>query len=75
MPESCQLDVNETFNSQKGLVMAKIILALLKELDPATYPIGEGVLYEIIHQRHCHQREEMLRKKKGASNQAKESIR
>jgi nickel-dependent lactate racemase len=75
MPESGRLNVNETFDSQKGLVTAKIIPALLKELDPATYPIGEGVLYEIIHQRHRHQREEMLRKKKGESNQAKESIR
>jgi hypothetical protein len=75
MPESCQLDVNETFDSQKGLVTKKIIPALLKVLDPATFPIGEGVLYEIIHQRHRHQREEMLRKKKGASEQAKESIR
>jgi hypothetical protein len=75
MPESGQLNINETFDSQKGLVTAKIIPALLKELDLATYPIGEGVLYEIIHQRHHHQREEMLRKKKGESNQAKESIR
>ena len=75
MLESGRLNVNENFNSQKGLVTAKIIPALLKELDPATYPIGEGVLYEIIHQRHRHQREEMLRKQKGASNQAKESIR
>jgi len=74
MPESGRLNVNETFDSQKGLVTAKIIPALLKELDPATYPIGEGVLYEIIHQRHRHQREEMLRKQKGASNQTKESI-
>ena len=75
MPESGQLNVNETFDSQKGLVTAKIIPALLKELDPATYPIGKGVLYKIIHQRHHHQREEMLRKQKGASNQTKESIR
>ena len=49
MPESCQLNVNETFDSQKGLVTTKIIPALLKLLDPATFPIGEGVLYEIIH--------------------------
>ena len=67
MPESCQLDVNETFDSQKGLVTTKIILALLKELDPATFPISEDMLYKIIHQQYHHQREEMLRKKKRAS--------
>ena len=73
MPESCQFDINETFDSQKGLVTTKIISALLKVLDPTTFPIGEGVLYEIIHQRHRHQREEMLRKKKRASEQAKKA--
>jgi len=50
MPESCQLDVNETFDSQKGLVTTKIIPALLKVLDSAIFLIGKGVLYEIIHQ-------------------------
>ena len=73
MPESCQLNVNETFDSQKGLVTTKTILALLKALDPAIFPIGKGVLYEIIHQRYHHQREEMLRKKKKAFDQTKKT--
>ncbi|RGB27327.1 hypothetical protein C1646_769245 [Rhizophagus diaphanus] len=72
MPSSNRLNTDETFKLQKELVTTKIIPALLKVIDPVTYPIGEGVLYEMIHQRHRHQREEMLRKKKGSSEQAKE---
>ena len=53
----------------------KIIPALLKVIDPETYPIGEGILYEMIHQRHRHQREETLRKNKAEPEQAKESTR
>lgn len=51
-----------------------IIPALLKVLDPETYLIGEGVLYEIIHQQHRHQREEILRKKKASPVQTKENM-
>ncbi|CAG8622312.1 263_t:CDS:2 [Funneliformis caledonium] len=41
MPENNQLDINETFESQKRLVMTSIIPALLKVLDPEMYLIGE----------------------------------
>ncbi len=64
MPEKAHLDVSKTFESQKALVTTLIIPALFKVLDPVTYPIGEGVLYEMIHQRHRHQREEFLNTKK-----------
>jgi hypothetical protein len=73
MPSSNRLSTDKTFKSQKELVTTKIIPALLKVIDLITYPIGEDVLYEMIHQRHRHQREEMLRKKKGSSEQTKES--
>ena len=75
MPANSQLDVNETFESQKEMVTKTIIPALFKVLDTETYPISENVLYEMIHQRHRHQREEMLRKKKKSSVQTKEIVR
>ena len=50
--------------SHRNIVTTKIIPALLKVIDPETYPIGEGILYEMIHQRHRHQREEVLRKRR-----------
>ena len=64
MPEKAHLDVSETFESQKALVTTLIILALFKVLDPVTYLIGEDILYEMIYQRHRHQREEFLNTKK-----------
>ena len=75
MPANNRLNINETFESQKELVTTKIIPALLKVIDPTTYPINEGVLYEMIHQRHRHQREETIKKNKPESEQAKESTR
>jgi hypothetical protein len=75
MPENSKLNVNETFESQKQIVTTKIIPALLKVIDLKTYPIGEGILYEMIHQRHRHQREEALRKTKTTDAQTKESMR
>lgn len=75
MPANHRLNINETFESQKDSITTKIIPALLKVLNPATYPISEGVLYEMIHQRHRHQREEMIRKNKAEPEQVKESIR
>ena len=75
MPENSKLNVDETFKSQKQIVTTKIIPALLKVIDPETYPIGEGILYEMIHQCHRHQREEALRKMKTTDAQTKESMR
>jgi hypothetical protein len=72
MPASSQLDINKTFESQKALVTTTIIPALFKVLDTKAYPVSENVLYEMIHQRHRHQREHSLGKKKTGSEQAKE---
>ena len=73
MPENSKLNVDETFESQKQIVTTKIIPALLKVIDPETYLIREGILYEMIHQCHHHQREEALRKTKTTDAQTKES--
>jgi len=64
MPEKAHLDVSETFESQKALVTTLIILVLFKVLDLVTYLIEEGILYEMIHQRHHQQREEFLNAKR-----------
>ncbi|GBC51794.2 hypothetical protein GLOIN_2v1485492 [Rhizophagus irregularis DAOM 181602=DAOM 197198] len=64
LPQEDQLDIEKTFKSQKDLVIKKIILNLIKTLDLNTYPIGEGVVYEMIHQRHRHQRENLCNKNK-----------
>ena len=72
MPNRNQLDANYTFESQKEMVTKTIIPALFKVLDPGRFPVGESVLYEMIHQNHRHKREEILRKKKNMSVQTRE---
>src|SRR3990170_5085258 len=59
-----QLNIEETFETQKDLVIKTIIPNLMKTLDLDTYPIGEGVVFEMIHQRHRHQRDNLRIKNK-----------
>lgn len=75
MPTGSQLDINKTFKSQKDLVTKIIIPALFKVLDTNAYPVSEGVLYEMIHQRHRHQREDLLKKEKSESERTEETKR
>ena len=49
-----------------------IIPALFKVFNTETYPVSENVLYEMVHQRHRHQREELLNKAKAESKRAQE---
>src|SRR6266498_5614930 len=64
MPKEVQLDIEKTFEKQKDQVTRTIMPTLMKTLDLVTYPIGEGVIYEMIHTRHHHQRENNQNKKK-----------
>ena len=70
-----QLDTNKTFESQKDLVVKTIVPNLMKTLDLDTYPIGEGVIYEMIYQRHRHQRENFCNKNKSQSERKREAER
>ncbi|CAB4391292.1 unnamed protein product [Rhizophagus irregularis] len=68
-----QLDIEKTFESQKDLVVKTIVPNLMKTLDLDTYPIGEGVIYEMIHQRHCHKRDNLRVKNKSENDIKKET--
>jgi len=72
MPPENQLDIEKTFELQKDLVIKTIVPNLMKVLDLDTYPIGEGVVYEMLHQRHRHQREHLRNKKKPEEERKKE---
>ncbi|GET62072.1 hypothetical protein GLOIN_2v1485492 [Rhizophagus irregularis DAOM 181602=DAOM 197198] len=64
MPQETQLDIEKTFELQKDLVVKTIVPNLMKTLDLDTYTIGEGVIYEMIHQRHRHKRDNLRKRKK-----------
>ena len=70
-----QLDTDKMFKSQKDLVVKTVVPNLMKTLDLDTYPIGEGVIYEMIHQRHRHQRENLRNKNKSQSERKREAER
>ena len=75
MPDESQLDIEKTFESQKDLVIKTIVPTLMKTLDLDTYPIGEGVVYEMLHQRHRHQRDNLRNKKKSETDRKREADR
>ena len=75
MPPENQLDIEQTFESQKELVTQTIIPVLMKTLDLVTYPVGEGVVYDMIHCRHRHKRENNRNKKKSESERKRDNER
>ncbi|GET00092.1 hypothetical protein GLOIN_2v1762454 [Rhizophagus clarus] len=75
MPQETQLDIEKTFKSQKDLVVKTIVPNLMKTLDLDTYPIGEGVIYEMIHQQHHHKRDNLWIKNKSENDIKKETER
>src|SRR5215208_1222513 len=75
MPPAYHLDIEQTFEFQKDLVIKTIVLNLIKTLDLDTYPIGEGVVYEMIHKRHHHQRDNLRIKNKSEDERKREAER
>ena len=75
MPQENQLDIEKTFESQKDLVVKTIVPNLIKTLDLDTYPIGEGIVYEMIYQRHRHQRDNFRNQNKPENEKKKEAER
>ncbi|PKY35435.1 hypothetical protein RhiirB3_396198, partial [Rhizophagus irregularis] len=75
MPQETQLDIEKTFELQKDLVVKTIVPNLMKTLDLDTYTIGEGVIYEMIHQQHRHKRDNLRVKNKSENDIKKETGR
>jgi hypothetical protein len=47
----------------------------MKALDKEMFSVSEGIVYEMIHNRHKHQREEYLKKQQSSANQDKQNRR
>ena len=60
MPESSLLDVRQTFESQRDLVNRTIVPTVQASLDLRTFSVDDIIIYDIIHERHRHQRESYL---------------
>lgn len=75
MPVQDQLQLNQTFEAQRNLVTGTITPAVMEALDETTFNISEGVVYELIHNRHKHQREEYLKKQHSTKYQDEQNRR
>jgi hypothetical protein len=69
MPEDSQLDVRQTFESQRDLVNRTIIPTVQASLDQTTFPVDDNIIYDLIHERHRHRRESYLLGLKTAEDQ------
>ena len=75
LPNEDQLQLEQTFEAQRNHVTTTIIPAVMDALDKEIFSVSEGIVYEMIHNRHKHQREEYLNKQQSASHQDKQHRR
>jgi hypothetical protein len=75
MPDENQLQLDQTFESQRNLVTNTMVPTVMKTLDKDMFSITEGIVYEMIHNRHKHRREEYLKKQQSSVFQDKQNRR
>ncbi|PKY61398.1 hypothetical protein RhiirA4_522086 [Rhizophagus irregularis] len=75
IPAESRLNLDNTFESQRNLVNGTIVPTVMNALDSDTFPVTEGVIYDIIHIRHKHQREEHLKKSRNEEYQDEQTRR
>lgn len=57
LPDNQKLDVSKTFESQRHIVEKYIIPIVQKTINKKSFPVSNGIIKHIIHERHRHQRE------------------
>jgi hypothetical protein len=67
MASEDHLQLDQTFEAQRDLVNRKIVPTVMESLDSITYPVAETIIYEMIHNRHKHQREDHLIKQRSST--------
>lgn len=67
LPEEEKLDIKKTFESQHKSVNRHIVPMIQKSINKKIFPVDDGIIRHIIHERHRHQREEFLNKTKTAN--------
>jgi hypothetical protein len=60
LPENKKLDISRTFEDQRVTVDKYIIPFIQKTINKKTFPVVDGVIKHIVHERHRHQREKFL---------------
>jgi hypothetical protein len=67
LPEEKKLNIGKTFRSQQKLVHNNIIPVIQKSINKKIFPVTDGVIKHVVHERHRHQREELLNNQRSTS--------
>jgi hypothetical protein len=59
------LDLNKTFDEQWKSVNKHIIPVIQKSINRKVFPVSDTIIKHIIHERHRHQRENLMNKDRG----------
>ena len=75
LPDNRKLKVDKTFESQREDANKYIIPVVQKSLNKKVFPVVDGIIKHIIHERHRHQRELYLRGNKSPNWNDRENRR
>jgi len=67
LPDNQKLDITQTYESQKKIVNNYIVPIVQKTINKKAFPVSDGIIKHIIHERHRHQRENNNNKRRGAT--------
>lgn len=67
LPDNQKLDITQTYESQKKIVNNHIVPIVQKTINKKAFPVSDGIIKHIIHERHRHQRENNINKSRGAT--------
>ena len=56
LPDNQKLDITQTYESQKKIVNNYIVPIVQKSINKKAFPMSDGIIKHIIHERHRHQR-------------------
>jgi len=73
MPDENKLHLDQMFKSQQTLITNTILLTVMRTLDSKMFSVAEGIVYEIIHNRHKHRCEEHLKRQQPSELQDKQN--
>src|ERR1700743_2030027 len=74
-PEEKKLKLNKTFESQRKYINGHIIPIIQKSINKNIFQVDDGIIRHIIHERHRHQREELLNRTRSTDWNDKEKRR
>ena len=67
LPDNQKLNITQTYESQKKIVNNYIVPIVQKTINKKVFPVSDGIIKHIIHERYRHQRENNNNKRRDAT--------